>query len=206
MLRAVWRCAAIRSRARHWIAALVSLLSLVGAPAAQGMEVPRAARPPQQAVASAHPLATAAGMEILAAGGNAFDAAVAVSAALAVVEPYSSGIGGGGFWLLHRARDGRQVMLSETDEVLEGDSLESEAGSAVGIAWPDGTALVIDGEDGHAGEARRTRQRGLEVRQDEVDPFLDESTREEALRRVPTGVRIRGIETVQTFRGLRLSG
>lgn len=67
--------------------------------------------PPAAAVASAHPLATDAGLEILAAGGNAFDAAVAVSATLAVVEPYSSGIGGGGFWLLHRAEDGRQVMI-----------------------------------------------------------------------------------------------
>ena len=63
------------------------------------------------AIASAHPLATQAGHEVLGQGGNAFDAAVAVSAALAVVEPYGSGIGGGGFWLLHRASDGREVML-----------------------------------------------------------------------------------------------
>jgi gamma-glutamyltranspeptidase/glutathione hydrolase len=67
--------------------------------------------PPAAAIASAHPLATRAGMDILAAGGNAFDAAVAVSAALAVVEPYSSGLGGGGFWLLHRGDDGFEVVV-----------------------------------------------------------------------------------------------
>lgn len=68
-------------------------------------------RPPAAAIASAHPLATEAGHEVLAAGGNAFDAAIAVTAAVAVVEPYSSGIGGGGFWLLHRASDGFETML-----------------------------------------------------------------------------------------------
>ena len=62
-------------------------------------------------IASAHPLATQAGHEILARGGNAFDAAVAVAASLSVVEPYSSGLGGGGFFLLHRARDGYEVMI-----------------------------------------------------------------------------------------------
>lgn len=67
--------------------------------------------PPSAAVASAHPLATRAGQTIMARGGNAFDAAVAVCAALSVVEPYSSGLGGGGFWLLHRVADGRQVMV-----------------------------------------------------------------------------------------------
>ena len=70
-----------------------------------------AAGPPAHAVASAHPLATAAGVDILQQGGNAFDAAIAVSAALGVVEPYSSGFGGGGFWLVHRAGDGKQVMI-----------------------------------------------------------------------------------------------
>jgi gamma-glutamyltranspeptidase/glutathione hydrolase len=63
------------------------------------------------AIASAHPLATEAGHRTLQAGGNAFDAAVTVGAVLGVVEPYSSGLGGGGFWLLHRASDAYQVMI-----------------------------------------------------------------------------------------------
>jgi len=68
-------------------------------------------RPSAAAIASAHPLATKAGMDILEQGGNAFDAAVAVTAALGVVEPYSSGLGGGGFWLIHRAKDGYETMI-----------------------------------------------------------------------------------------------
>lgn len=86
-------------------------LSLVVAVACVGAAPAPAAAPPGDAVASAHPLATRAGLDILRTGGNAFDAAVAVSAVLGVVEPFSSGFGGGGFWLLHRAADGRQVML-----------------------------------------------------------------------------------------------
>lgn len=72
--------------------------------------------PKQAAIASAHPKATEAGHRILAQGGNAFDAAVAVSSTLAVVEQQSSGIGGGAFWLLHRAKDGKNVMIDGREE------------------------------------------------------------------------------------------
>lgn len=88
------------------------------------------------AIASAHPLATAAGEKILKQGGNAFDAAVAVSAVLAVVEPYSSGLGGGGFWLLHRARDKREVMI---------DGRETAPGKASSGMYLDVKGNVISG-------------------------------------------------------------
>lgn len=62
-------------------------------------------------VVSAHPLASQAGLEILRKGGNAVDAAVATTLAISVVEPFSAGIGGGGFLLLHSAKTGEMKAL-----------------------------------------------------------------------------------------------
>jgi gamma-glutamyltranspeptidase/glutathione hydrolase len=91
---------------------------------------PAATAPPAAAIASAHPLATEAGYEMLRRGGNAFDAAVAVAAALAVVEPYSSGLGGGGFWLLHRAADDSEVMIDARETAPAGIALSMYLDSA----------------------------------------------------------------------------
>lgn len=101
----------------------------------------------QAAVVSAHPLATQAGIAILQQGGNAFDAAIAVTAALAVVEPYSSGIGGGGFYLLHQVETDRHVMidareraplrayrglyLDEKGEVIPGASISGASSAGI---------------------------------------------------------------------------
>ncbi|MBZ0087707.1 MAG: gamma-glutamyltransferase [Thermomonas sp.] len=94
------------------VAALGLLLPLL-AVAAQvaGPARTEPAHPPGAVIAGAHAAAADAGAQIIRAGGNAFDAAVAVSAVLSVVEPISSGLGGGGLWLLHDAKSGRDVFV-----------------------------------------------------------------------------------------------
>jgi len=68
-------------------------------------------RTSQGMVASAHPLASQAGLSILKQGGNAIDAAVATTLAISVVEPFSAGIGGGGFMLFYQARSNETKAL-----------------------------------------------------------------------------------------------
>ncbi len=105
--------------------------------------------PPGAAIASAHPLATEAGYRMLRDGGNAFDAAVAVAAALAVVEPYSSGLGGGGFWLLHQASDGRQVMIDAREtapaRAAQSQYVDAAGKPIAGATVQGGTAVGIPG-------------------------------------------------------------
>lgn len=96
---------------------------------------------PGYAVSSATPQATQAGLEVLAAGGNAFDAAVAVSAALAVTEPTGSGLGGGGFWLLHRESDGMEVFV-------DGREIAPYAANAKMYLDKDGKAVDSLSRDG----------------------------------------------------------
>jgi gamma-glutamyltranspeptidase/glutathione hydrolase len=89
------------------------LLLVACQPAGQRPEAaPAAAVPPRVAgVAAAHPLAVEAGLAVLARGGSAADAAVAVQAMLGLVEPQSSGIGGGAFLLHYEAATGRTTAF-----------------------------------------------------------------------------------------------
>lgn len=97
-------------------------------------------------ISSAHPLATKVGVEVLKNGGNAFDAAIAVQFALAVVFPRAGNIGGGGF-ALYRMSDGiagsldfrekapsassRDMYLDENDEILDGLSTRGHLAAGV---------------------------------------------------------------------------
>jgi gamma-glutamyltranspeptidase/glutathione hydrolase len=100
--------------------------------------------------ASAHPEATKAGFEMLQAGGSAADAAMAMMLALTVVEPQSSGIGGGGFFLHHDAKqnwmqsiDGREMAPAAAGS----DRFLGENGKPMGFrsAAPGGISVGVPG-------------------------------------------------------------
>jgi gamma-glutamyltranspeptidase/glutathione hydrolase len=95
-----------------WVVLVVPLLAAADTVAFQrpsGWNDKRAVTAKQWMVAAAHPLAVEAGYRILKRGGSAVDAAIAVQLVLGLVEPQSSGIGGGGFLLVHDARAKRLV-------------------------------------------------------------------------------------------------
>ncbi len=102
-----------------------------------------AAPPPKQAeaigsggaVASVDPDATAVGIDVLRRGGNAADAAIATAAALGVTEPYSAGIGGGGFLVYYNAR---------TRKVSTIDSRETAPASFTPTVFTDGNGTALD--------------------------------------------------------------
>ncbi|MGW1227856.1 gamma-glutamyltransferase family protein, partial [Streptomyces sp. NPDC002530] len=114
------------------LTAVLAVMVTVGA-AAPSSSAPPASPPPKTpvavgyggAVSSVDADATAAGIEVLRRGGNAVDAAVATAAALGVTEPYSAGLGGGGYFVHYDARthrvetiDGRETAPRSADASL----------------------------------------------------------------------------------------
>jgi len=107
----------------------------------------------QGVVAVANPYGAEAGAQILEAGGNAIDAAVAIAYALNVVEPQSAGIGGGGFMMIHIADTGETVIIDSrekapagaTRDMFVGVSNASTQGIAVGVpGMVRGTAMALE--------------------------------------------------------------
>jgi gamma-glutamyltranspeptidase/glutathione hydrolase len=105
---------------------LPGLMALALFGAAQRINAERLARAPAAAqktaaiVAAANPLAADAGIEILRQGGSAADAAVAIQAMLGLVEPQSSGVGGGGFMLYYDAKQGSVAALDGREKAPAG--------------------------------------------------------------------------------------
>jgi gamma-glutamyltranspeptidase/glutathione hydrolase len=132
------------------IVTIVSTAPVARADAARRPDPARAVAAHKGAIASAYPLASQAGLEILKEGGNAFDAAVAVAAALAVVEPSSSGLGGGGFFLLHRQADGFETMIDAREKApgtASRDMYLDKAGNEIPNASTNGPiSSAIPGE------------------------------------------------------------
>lgn len=118
-----------------------------------GARVGAASFPPLRAahgaVASPHPAASAAGVAVLEAGGDAVDAAIATMATLSVATPGSSGIGGGFFALVHRADEGRTYVLDAREVAPAGASRDMYV--VGGRAQPElsrwgGLAVAVPGE------------------------------------------------------------
>jgi gamma-glutamyltranspeptidase / glutathione hydrolase len=88
------------------------------------------------ALATEHPMGTRVGLEALRSGANAVDAAITVAFALGVVQPASSGIGGGGFAVVWDAGQRKATALD----------FRETAPSAVDVAWLDERPAIVDGK------------------------------------------------------------
>jgi len=113
---------------------------------------------PHAAVASDHPLASAAGVAALKAGGNAVDAACATALALGVLHPESSGIGGGAFMLVYRAKEKKVYALDARERApasITPAAYIKDGRAVAELSQRGGLAVAVPGEVRGLGEMVR---------------------------------------------------
>jgi len=96
-------------------------------------------------VTSPHALASEAGVDVLRAGGSAVDAAIATSAALSVLYPHMTGVGGDAFWLIHDAATGRQHVLNASGRAAAAATCALYAGAPEIAPRGPRAALTVPG-------------------------------------------------------------
>src|SRR3954454_6047109 len=132
--------------------ACAALIASAPAPAPAPRTIARATAS-QPFVIAANPLAARAGLNVLKRGGSAVDAAIAVQAMLSLVEPQSSGVGGGAFMTYYDGRTGK-ISVYDGREVAPAQATSTMFVDAAGKPLPFNTAVLSGGATGVPGAVK----------------------------------------------------
>lgn len=131
---------------RRLIAGLtLALVAATAAPVVADGSLPRAVTTKREMVVTANPTATWAGQRVLRSGGSAADAMVAVQAVLGLVEPQSSGLGGGAFVVYYDARSGETTTYDARETTPMASGEDRFEGLDFFTAWQSGLSVGVPG-------------------------------------------------------------
>jgi len=194
-------------RIKYSILLFTTVFFFIGCASVDVAETSRDVRAIHGMVAAAKPQASQVGIDILKAGGNAVDAAVAVGFALGVLEPNASGIGGGGFMLIWLA-DSRTIIFIDsrgkapaaaTEDMYELDENGKVKPDARGFnpAAVGGKAVAVPGEV--AGLLLALEKYGTMSRQQVIQPSIDHAQQGLAVSEVFAGLIVDNYDVLQAF-------
>jgi gamma-glutamyltranspeptidase/glutathione hydrolase len=123
----------------------IATLIFIASPMTWAQDLPQAVTAKKEMVVSANPLATAAGAKILKKGGTAADAMVAVQTVLGLVEPQSSGIGGGAFVVYYDAKTGTTTTIDAREKAPAAAQEDRFQGLGFFSAWQSGLSVGVPG-------------------------------------------------------------
>ena len=126
------------------LASIVALI-FVSSPVTHAQQLPQSVTTSKEMVVTANPLATAAGEKVLKAGGTAADAMLAVQAVLGLVEPQSSGLGGGAFVVYYDAESGQTTTIDAREKAPAQATEDRFAGLGFFSAWQSGLSVGVPG-------------------------------------------------------------